>query len=1131
MITLRDINRQIEDSYRANDKSIFRCSFDLDEETKAALSRSDEQLPYLRIACLLQDFYDYTNGINFRDCWEMHNQQVRVEDIWKAVYGVKISPYEVKSRAWIISGECRGSSSDIWRAIKSCASKKSEDGANQFDPNSYVNDDVPRQLISILEDYQAGGISGKEYVSFIEEYARKRLGGDEWLNKLVDVARQHFPKEANFSAGYYLKWDGPGSETAEIIFGVDHVSGRESVRYSVGDDVKRVTVSAGFKAFVLPPTDVERYKVSYCGYRLDIPASPVGVYCRYVYGRNPRRNWWRKIKADGSFPYYRDELVVCMPDMANSRPNWAATGIMVDEITPERITCAGKKYILYYCKLLSRPSSGVSVDVCGIATRFAGESPLIKLVSGWSEDISAEDAVVVEESARVEVSCVGEDVSCEWVVNGEIVKEGVNELDIKLPSDEACEKRIVATLRKGGRISRKLSINLFYVPKIIADLVRAGKELPEGWCITDDGETGKCIENRVVGKKGVLLEGPGNIILPIKIKDESLAWWYESETQSDVITGEFKEVGQFPRMSDLAGCYLCIPEDLKDKKLELQGRSYRVGNYNAVDGVIRIELGRLFDNCGQHEFRYNGKVSELSLSLDGNVICEVAAVPKKPVLCRDAETNELGVFLPNRTCCGSQKFIVLAYSDSITTSEVYQPPSRITEQELKWKKGEGDQFVSLEFKLQEFAKAKPNGDMFVVLVKSDDFNEYSCLLCNPFFLKDGVNYQLEFVRPCTDKSYSEEEGVAITQLREMWSQEMKMLPDAHPLRKTRFYRFTGRIKYEDCISYWNNAKGVPSQWKQVFQIMLESGFNPLLEPCWFNQNVDDLFAAAENKKQVAKVLLDNQDASNNTDMVRGDGLCSALVAKYLIDAYSSLVPNGCNRILKNREQSILAAGPFERLGVYGVFKDDSGVKYRHVLKCVDAGRMEFSGSGGAEVVERRKGVWKRADKRIGKLVLVGFAFNESEGAVERVFKVKSSDIDGRDCGLFSDALAMDEFHELVTAGKGMAESLGAEWVRRLFVGSFDVFERKGMCDLSIIRVAGLIAVLQSIIASKDNRMVISKQDSIYDLMLRIVRKLFYEKFVRGNDAFWRDLMRIIVAYLGIYAYLGVDVSSVDNNIL
>lgn len=1136
-MNLNELDKRVAEDFRINRKSIFRSSFEIFSGNDAKnirdeLSKSLEIFPYLRLACMFQEFYDYTQGTNYRACWNEYNRRLDVEEIWRKVYGTKVSPYAVKACAWIISGECRGGSSDIWRVIKACASKKSEDGADHFDPMSYANDNVPRQLSMILKDYQEDGVNGREFVSFIEAYVRKQPDTDEWLSNLVDVAKGHFPKDEDFTADCYLKWDGKGSDSADIIFGVDHLNGREFARYSVDGKISHVTISAGFKPFILPPTSARNYKVRYRGKEMTIPSSPVGVYYRYVCACNPRRNWWKKVQEDGKFPHHRDELIVCLPYDSVPHPDWKSVGIDVCNVLLESITCAGKKYILYYCKLISRPSNGVVADVCGISTQFAGESPALRLIDGWAEDISADDAVVVEKNARIEVSDVGDDVTCEWKIDGASVCGNSGAvIDIPATTTEAFEKRVEVTLRRAGRFCKKLKINLFCIPKSIADGVRSKTKLPKGWSIEDDGVSEKYIANRVIEKKGVLLAGPNNVVLPIKIKDDSLAWWYESDTQSSVITGEFKEKGLFPRISDLEGCCLCVPADMKDKELELSGKKFRVGDSREIDGVIRIELDLLFENCGNHEFRYNGVLSELVLKLGGETICEVAALPKKPVLCRHAETGELGVFLPNRTRAGSEKFIALAYSDSIVSGEVYQIPFKLMDEALKWKKGEGDHFVSLESKLREFQDKKPSGDMFVVLVNKKHFDEYSCLLCNPFFLKDGVEHQLVFVRQYTATSYTDEEVVAIKQLRSFWSEDLDSLAGTHPLKKTRFARFIDRIRYEDCLQYWKNAIGTPNLWKQAFNVMLDSGFNPLMEPAWFNQDVDALFKIT-NKKRVAEILLDNQDAPNDRTMIRGEGLCAALVAKFLIEKYLPLVlGEGQNNKLMNREQTILSAKSLDRLGIYGVFKAYMDERpYYHILKSVNAGKMEFCGNGGLELIERAKnGAWKRTDSRIGKLTFVGFSLNDPNSGQEKLFSGKSDDVDCDENELFASVMSSDEFSALIDSGKRMAQSLPDDWNKRLFVGSFEAFEEKRFCDMATIRTAGLIVTLQSIISTRMGTLAVDKGSGLYDLMLRIVRKLFAEKYVHGNDRPWRELMRIVVAYLGIYSYLGIDVTKIENN--
>ena len=180
---LEKLNAEIAADFKENKCSLFRSSFERleNEVVKKQLEESALALPYLRVACLLLDFYDYADGRNYRTLWQTHNKRADLAKTWEEVYHHAVNQYEVKSKAWILSGECHGQTSDVWRVIKACASKKSEDGADRFDPSSYVNDDVPRQLALILEDYQAGGVGGSEFVSFIEAFLRRGKDTEEWL--------------------------------------------------------------------------------------------------------------------------------------------------------------------------------------------------------------------------------------------------------------------------------------------------------------------------------------------------------------------------------------------------------------------------------------------------------------------------------------------------------------------------------------------------------------------------------------------------------------------------------------------------------------------------------------------------------------------------------------------------------------------------------------------------------------------------------------------------------------------------------------------------------------------------------------------------------------------------------------
>lgn len=1143
---LEKLNAEIAADFKENKCSLFRSSFERleNEVVKKQLEESALALPYLRVACLLLDFYDYADGRNYRTLWQTHNKRADLAKTWEEVYHHAVNQYEVKSKAWILSGECHGQTSDVWRVIKACASKKSEDGADRFDPSSYVNDDVPRQLALILEDYQAGGVGGSEFVSFIEAFLRRGKDTEEWLLPFVERAVQHFPSNIDFTAAAYLKWDGDSTERADLIFGVDHVRGVLSGRLSIDGVVSTVVITTGFKGFALPQTSMDSYEASFMGVTERISSSPVGVYYRYQLGVGARRNWWIKVRADGTFPYNREEILLVFPDGYKGPvvPGHVSIGV----VRRTRVYCSGKWYLFVATRIESRPDNAQIIGIGNQSITFAGIAPAIRLGTATANAIWAENAVVVDAATSIEVVGVSDSMSCAWTINGKDVSADGFSLALSLPQGELEESRVKATIRRDGRIYRRLSINVFHMPWQIAEAIRANARLPSGWNLefVRDEKCEDCIALRVAGRRAALLHGPRNVVLPIYVEDHSIAWWVERDSVQTAVKESFRDVSLFTRMSDLEGAYLCMPSDMATSCLTVSGRKFLVSAWQPKDGVIQIPLDKIIEDMdeGDREFRYAGNIPELHFELDGQLVCVVAAVPKSPTLCRHAEGGELGVFLPNRTKTWSEKFQVLVYRDTPTVPELYSIPERLTVEALEWKRGTGDRFVSVASALDTYLNKNPRGEVFVVLVNEHHWNKYSCTMANPFFLKPETDCQILLVRTDSSQPYSEEEDIVAKRLKSVWGEHLSVLPQGHPLRRTRIASYEGSIKYVECSDYWRDVSGTPSEWKTAFRVMLDSGYNPLLEPDWFNQSIDQLIetvrirqrrnrVTSQLKEEVLKVLLDNQDARNEGFTgIKGEGLCAALVARRQILNFSPLIPTGRESCFINREQTILSSRNVQRLGIFGMFHSGNGYDTFHVLSGAEGGEMVFSGSGGVEVLKRHptRGDWRRTDNRRGRLSFRAFALSEPNKQ-PLIFTFKTSDIDQDEVSWAMSHCSNEEFQRLIDLGVVLSTRLARKWTQELFKGTFDALRAKGCCDIAIARAVGLVVCLQSVLADKDRALCLKVDDSGYDLVLRLTRALFFNKFQEGDDSLWRETMRFTAAYLGIHTYLDISPDQIQDN--
>ncbi len=1139
MDKLNELNKKIEAEVLEGRISLFRVALASkyltdDESFRKELKESVWELPYLRIAYLFRDFYNNSDGRNYLSLWKEGNcNKVDLPSIWKLVFGRDVNQYEVKAKGWILFGECRGKTSDIWRAIKTCAAKKSEDGADRFDALSYANDEVPKQLRLILDDYQSGGISGAEFVSFIEAFTRKEGSADSWMESLVNRAIEHFPSSIDFTAAGYLHWDGQSSTRADLILGIDHVRRVLSGRLRINDSVSTINITTGFRSIALLATNLPSYNVRFMGVKECISSSLKGVYYRYQPNDSSRRSWWIKVRYDGTFPYKRDEILVVFDD--DAKGSFAlGEGFLTDEIQETRVYCAGQRYLFVSARIKERPKSACRVMIGDQSISFAGMAPLIRVGTATAQSIWADDAVVVDMPTRIEVANIADGMSCRWSINGNEVPCSDTSLNLPSPKSGIGESRVKATISKDGRICQRLSINIFHIPAEIARHIREGDKLPQGWSLEEAKDRKDCIALRVAGRCAKLLKGSNNVERQVLVEDHSCAWWIEKDMVQDLAEESFKKVSCFTRISELEEAYLCLPSDLEDAHLTVDEKDFPVNKWPPKDGVIRIPLEYIVGGSGDREFRYAGNVPELQFKLDGQLVGVVAAVPKAPTLCRQAGTDELGVFLPKRTRAWPEKFLVLAYRDTPTDSEIYKIPEMLTPEMIEWKRDTGDQFVSIASALSDYLNIHSRGDVFVVLVNESHWNEYSCILANPFFLKADSKCQILLVRKELDL-YSEDELRVTRQLKSAWGEDFVALPQGHPLKKLRIATFEGAMHYDECLSYWHGVSGEPSMWKTAFRVMLDSGFNPLMEPDWFNQSVDQLIenvqkrreykrATKGRKKEVLKVLLDNRDVKSDS-FIQGEGLCAALVSRRQILRFAPFVPAEKEAYFKNRELTMLDSLQISKFGFYGVFASNTDNRdIRHSLSSAKNGKLVFSGSGSnvQERLEYDGGEWMRTDERTRLLSLQAIALSAADSNPQ-IFEMMTSDIVEKERDWTKHHCSSEEYSQLVNLGIRMSNSLSQEWTRELFAGTFEALHKKGCCDTAVVRVLGLVICLQSVLADKDKNCELGlKADSPdYKLALRLTMSLFNRKYLDDDDILWREMMRFITKYLWLHTYLDI----------
>ena len=1137
---LSELNESFRNAVDTQQKSLFRCALELgalcnrEPKLRNALEGLKENPPlnleYLQMAYYFLIFFEESDGKEFRALWRGEQDRDAYVRAWERVYGwdEPLSLQTTKARAWMLRGRERGTASDVWRALKLCCSKETAEGVDRFSPEAYANEDAPPHLALVLKLYQQGAIEGLEFAAFIELCRRSEVERpiEPWMETLLACYREHFRDHVDCTLGSYLFWSGGDAEQMSLGVGFKHIKRSISGDLRIGEAEKlRLMLLPGARAY---PT--ESGKVSFKGLEVTVPESPVGVYYRDAPSDRARQSWWQLLTGDNPLPYRKRELLIVRSATDELTFPADCQAWFTGDWRGRQIRWHEQWWKCYHLTLTDRrPKTDVAVQLEttlgeSVTLRLAGESPHLVCAAGAVAGVSAPvaDGVV---SGEVAIALAGlpEGETCAWRLNGEEQPGAETTLRVAAGEGIALEEIVVeAVLRRAERQTHRLRMTLLRLPQAVVAWVRtSGKvALPEGWeevVLPDDAEHQlHAIALRINQKRPLRLRDAQERVVDLEAQTGEVAWWFEDGFGQRMDYCQAKRL----RSGDLADFLLCVPEDLRGEALTL-GRQTLAWN-SAKDGVLRLPLGRL--PLEQTTFCYAqeaGRDAVSRVKLGKKLVVEVVHRPLRPTLCQCEEDGAWGVFLPQvrlRVPRESQ-WRVVAFCDELTQAGLAQPPTTLAA--FPWHAREAERFLPLT-KLADFQAEHLRGEILMVLKPANGVGELP-LCCLFVGLSQGSDMQVVRVQTC-QTPYASGNYQAIKILREMWRETLTQLPEVHPLRQARLCQGAEPLAYGECEAYWRLVQARPELWADAFETTLNAGYNPLMEPSWFNRDFSSLGLVGNARGQALDVLLDNREVpqapAGRFHFVRGQGLCAAWVARERIVHFEPLELLH-TQVLYIAEQQRLRAMRINRLGIKGRFGQDRELR---LLNVTHRQGMQFELGANLQRGDATQ-PWRQEGRDVGRFQ--GFTFVREQDQVRSLFYRKMRDIDPD--GTLNTSFQAQDYEVLYAGGKALAQRLRFPWLQELFIRSMKALYQKGCQDKTMARLLALVVCLQSVLSSQEQpgawTRAVAEGEALYQAALRVTRVFFQQR--DGDGEGWREVMRFIVEYLGIYVYLDIDPQSVQ----
>lgn len=873
--TLEEWNRQVGEAFRRGEKSIFRSSFELSEDVVNRVLASQDELPYLRIACWMQHFFQQGNGINFFQCWNDQQAAFILERIWGTVYGEQeeLTRYTVKSRVWTIAGEEHGYASDIWKTIRLCTHKTEAQDGDIFQPETYRNDNPPQQLVLLLQAYQAGKINGQEFADVIMAVRRREpVENGSWYAPLLKAIQRQLQGNTNTaSCNFFIRWGGADNLTADYIVGFERNSSKE-IRIEIDND--RKSMLSAFGSFALPIGQEHTVSTGQGRRKEELvtDGNPCGIYQAYkASARDFRKNWWQPIPAkNGAVPYRTHQVLIVRQEDVEIAPVLAAAGFSGVTVRKTAV-CFGldrkPEYQFYLIDFVQRPFREVSIEIGGTHYIFAGARPILTVEGGLAEKVTAEDALLVFGKATIHVENMENLESCSWEINGQRQESSsIESIEIHAEKDHILDCWIKCIPFAGGRRRPALHLHAIVVPAELLGPLTLGGLLPDNWHTDHCPPSRRAIDFRVQNFEEIRLCSPSGEELSILRQTNSPFWWFDSSVRQ--VEPCPTECQNFERLEDIDSIHLFIPGNAQPLDLTLQGQAIDVHPLTNQDGIVEIVLTELF--AEQTNFSYGENLPRQTLFLNRQPVCSVCLAPRSPIIIQNEE-GAWGVFLPIKKAQRAHNYRVLVFSDHLGMTDLGKPPECL--KCIEWKASEQASFISLQEEMGRYL-ASHKGEVFAVLVPEPAAQKIPLPLVWPFFNNSSVRA----IRTCEYDYMSEEARKAATILRTAWKDAISPLDETHVLKQSRLWKNSHtRLQYGECESYWASVKGYPEMWPEALRTLLFSGYNFILEPEWVNQSKEELYDTVRKHRGNQRISNPIRQAVNEALMdLGGAGLWNPL---------------------------------------------------------------------------------------------------------------------------------------------------------------------------------------------------------------------------------------------------------------
>ncbi len=823
---------------------------------------------HLQLAVFLYDFFNKSDGKEYRTLENPIAKEAVLDYVWKEVYGNRICENEdeqkkrwrsIKTKCWILK---EGPTSDVWKRLRDIIHLAKDNDAD-IESRCDVTDRDFFRLVDLLAD----GARADNIQQWQNKVPQEEL---EVWRMWVEVCNSHLNLSQNAYVDWYLQFDESGQQ-AQYVVGFDGFPDEEGGwrSFEISDqgrvDRKRIPTSSSWaepipwnrnitikygktKWDTLKPNDRDPPVVDEDESCLFHSANEhLGVFVRYLSNeKDGRRNWWKR--------YDWDE----QPELGSRQTDILVCGRDDDAISRLKLAREANQIELKLCKSGSFFISNENEDpvkipfqIYSITNRPNDADVEIAICDG---DREIRKVMVRGNSAHVTidaggngffVTSMGRDSHClslsdsmnlkvelprgnneyrwtlfargveQWSKTCQEVSVTLQEVPALMnvnaitPFTLRCEES--AGTGRGRIIGRAKGI---IIPDKIAQCLCVGSMQPEGWIIENVCNGGiSPIADRIEGFRRVKIQDPTGTAFEIGVPDNSFKWWFEDGLNS------FMDLVPAPVLLDKHSCAEEFsPEGIRSKSLCLPPDiTCDLREWTLTSSYFRRRVDSLIDVA---DFRYDPEAQARTYRFPGSGIdiFRYRFEPKSVRLCADVN-GRLGVYVPAND---QSEYVAVAFSDTsadlLLTGRVIAricPDNRFTDIQNAW---------------DAFCQDAEEHDALLAILEAKD-GQNSIIYTNA--ITDKFDERLRLRKGVEDCVYGNAELSTVKVLKILLGD----IPENHPVRKMHFFRTMQTQTSEQVRNAWRSSVATLAAgccvdsgvWNHLFNEWLQSGFDPLVE--------------------------------------------------------------------------------------------------------------------------------------------------------------------------------------------------------------------------------------------------------------------------------------------------------------